>query len=300
MPATLQQLRHLIALDETGSFTAGARAVHRSQAAFSRSVAMLEAEMGAALVDRIGHRNQLSSLGRVVLEHARHVVAEADRLEDAARTAKSRGPGQLRLGLAPTPAALLTLPLLQLAAQDARPYRLQIAPGATGMLVQGLLEHKLDALVVAADSLPPQREIEVEPIARLQAGLLCRPGHPLRRRRSVGPVQLLRYPVACTTLNDALTRAIVARHGPEAHPELLVNLWCEDVLSLLALARSSDTVFMGTLAAGREFVARGELVRLPADIDSAPTEFVLVRLRARSESAWLERLRTTARAFLRD
>ena len=45
----LVQLRHLIALADVGSFTQAARAVNRSQPAFSRSIAALERGLGVAL-----------------------------------------------------------------------------------------------------------------------------------------------------------------------------------------------------------------------------------------------------------
>ncbi|WP_153064333.1 LysR family transcriptional regulator, partial [Acidovorax sp. ST3] len=54
----LSQLAHLVALLETGSFTRAAESLHLSQPAFSRSIQLLEAELGAPLVDRIGKRNE--------------------------------------------------------------------------------------------------------------------------------------------------------------------------------------------------------------------------------------------------
>ena len=52
MSTTIAQLRHFIALADSGSFTRAADSTRRSQAAFSRSIAMLEAHLGAALVER--------------------------------------------------------------------------------------------------------------------------------------------------------------------------------------------------------------------------------------------------------
>ena len=113
--ATITQLRHFIALAESGSFTRGANSTQRSQTAFSRSIAVLEANLGVELIERIGHNNTLTPMGRTVLAHAQQLVAQADELQQVVRYHISGHAGQIRLGLSPTPAALLTQPLLQFA-----------------------------------------------------------------------------------------------------------------------------------------------------------------------------------------
>ncbi|WP_307867184.1 LysR family transcriptional regulator [Variovorax sp. E3] len=63
----LQQLDHLLALAETGSFSRASEKVHLTQPALSRSIQMLEQELGMPLVDRIGKRNELTPFGAMVL-----------------------------------------------------------------------------------------------------------------------------------------------------------------------------------------------------------------------------------------
>ncbi|BEP55090.1 hypothetical protein GmRootV118_23340 [Variovorax sp. V118] len=82
---TLVQLRHLISLAHTGSFSQSAQALHLTQPALSRSVRALEDELGMPLFDRIGRRNELTVFGREVLERARLLVSEAEALRDRGR-----------------------------------------------------------------------------------------------------------------------------------------------------------------------------------------------------------------------
>ena len=51
---TLVQLRHLLSLAQTGSFSKSALALFLTQPALSRSIRALEAELGQPLFDRIG------------------------------------------------------------------------------------------------------------------------------------------------------------------------------------------------------------------------------------------------------
>ena len=68
---TLVQLRHLISLAQTGSFSQSAAALFLTQPALSRSIRALEDELGQPLFDRIGRRSELTPCGRDAVEGAR-------------------------------------------------------------------------------------------------------------------------------------------------------------------------------------------------------------------------------------
>jgi DNA-binding transcriptional LysR family regulator len=78
---TLDQLRVLVTIAETGSFSAAGRRLQRAQSAISQTIATLEDVQGVTLFDRSGHRPRLTEVGRAMLEQARGVLAGADRFE---------------------------------------------------------------------------------------------------------------------------------------------------------------------------------------------------------------------------
>lgn len=79
-PATLDQLRVLLAIIETGSFTAAGRRTHRVQSAVSHAVAAMEAQLGQPLFDRSHRRPVLTPTGEAVLALARDICGRADAL----------------------------------------------------------------------------------------------------------------------------------------------------------------------------------------------------------------------------
>ena len=83
---TLDQLRVLIAVAETGSFSAAARRLGRVQSAVSQAVQTLEDVLGTALFDRNGKTPKLNETGRVILADARHLVRGADTLRARAES----------------------------------------------------------------------------------------------------------------------------------------------------------------------------------------------------------------------
>jgi len=83
---TLDQLRVLVAIAETGSFRAAAGRLQRAQSAISHAVASLEAQLGVLLFDRSGYRPSLTNEGRTLLADARRVLAQTEGLKARARS----------------------------------------------------------------------------------------------------------------------------------------------------------------------------------------------------------------------
>jgi DNA-binding transcriptional LysR family regulator len=83
---TLDQLRILVAVAETGSFSAAARRLGRVQSAVSQSVQSLEATLRVSLFDRSARSPSLTDAGRVLLDDARRLLRGADTLRARAET----------------------------------------------------------------------------------------------------------------------------------------------------------------------------------------------------------------------
>jgi DNA-binding transcriptional LysR family regulator len=275
---TLVQLRHLISLAQTGSFSKSADALFLTQPALSRSIRALEAELGQPLFDRIGRRSELTPFGRDAVERARDMVLAGDDLRDSGRLTGDGQQGLLRIGMGSGPGAMLMTPLLLTMARQRPRLRVEIARAGTDVLVQALRDRSLDALVVDARSLRPAPDLDTQNLHDMRGAFMVRPGHPLAMLGSAPSFDdLLRYPMASTPLSDEVARVLVERYGPRAHPSVCVTLQCEEVASLVDVARRSDTVLLAIQAAAPDLV---ELTLQPEL--AATARFGLVTLRRRT------------------
>jgi DNA-binding transcriptional LysR family regulator len=82
---SLDQLRAFIAAVDEGSFSAGARKLHRAQSAVSELVSNLEAQIGVILFDRSERYPKLTPAGVQLVADARRVVANVDLLKARAK-----------------------------------------------------------------------------------------------------------------------------------------------------------------------------------------------------------------------
>ncbi|MFC1234168.1 LysR family transcriptional regulator [Vibrio sp. F74] len=90
---TREQLRILIAVVETGTFSRAAERVYKSQAAISKAIKGLEEELEIQLFSRNSYRPELSSEGKVLYRKALEVIAQFDQFEEMAK--------ELSLGVEP-------------------------------------------------------------------------------------------------------------------------------------------------------------------------------------------------------
>jgi DNA-binding transcriptional LysR family regulator len=84
----LRQLRYFIAVAEERNFTRAAERLHIAQPPLSRQIQLLEAEIGAELIDRTARPLKLTAIGRLVYEQAAQLTRRAEDLRDMVRHAR--------------------------------------------------------------------------------------------------------------------------------------------------------------------------------------------------------------------
>ena len=292
---TLVQLKHFIELARIGSFSRAAHQLHLTQPALSRSIKALEDELGQAVFDRVGRQIELTPFGQQIMWRAHGLVDEAQELRISAKKLQQGEIGNLRIGLGSGPGAMLMTPLLMFMATEHPKAHLDISRGSTALLVQALRERQLDALVLDIRSLKPSADLKVEVLQEMKGSFMCRKAHPLAKRKKVPFAALRDFPIASTPLSDEVARILMERYGPEAHPDTLVNLRCEEISSLLDVARTSDAVVLAIRQAAPDLV---EVPVVPAL--NAKARFGLVTMAARSEAPFLGKLREMMRDILTD
>ena len=292
---TLVQLKHLIELASSGSFSQSAHKLHLTQPALSRSIKALEDELGQPLFDRVGRRNELTAFGAQIVQRARALVDEANELRRTGQLLKSGELGQLRVGMGSGPGAMLMTPLLMVMAHEHPQAHINISRGSTSLLVQALRDRLLDALILDIRSLQPAADLKIEALKEMQGAFMCSTTHPLAKKRSVPFDMLRQYPIASTPLSDEVARILMERFGAQAHPDQLVNLRCEEISSLLDVARSSNAIVLAIRASAPDLV---ELPVTPAL--NAKARFGLVTIATRTEPPLLSKVRALMHEVMKD
>ena len=297
----IKHLEHLLALADTGSFSRAAEKLFITQSALSRSIQSLEEELGGQVLDRIGKRNELTTLGLDVVSRARHIVRDVSELRHSARLLQQGGIGVISVGLGSGPAALLMTPLMIEGATQHPGLRVSVTQGPVELQVQRLRSRQLDAMVVDMRRVIPAADLNIESLVEMRAGFVARASHPLAKKKSVSLADVLRYPVASSPLSDEVARLMVDLYGPQANPSELISLRCDDISSLIETVARTDAIFLGVLAASREGLHAGTLVELPLKPRlQASARFAYVTLAGRTEAPVMTLFRRFVKEHLHD
>lgn len=278
----LQQVRHFVALANSGSFTRAAEQCRLTQPALSRSIAQLETELGMQLVDRIGRHAELTPFGLTILEYANVLLFDVDELARVAKQQREGSAGRIRIGLGSTPSSLLTAPLIRRFSK-ARPYpHVTFTRGSIEAQLQALKERTLDVIIVEVTAVAATPDLHIEGLPLLRTGFLARKDHPLTTKSTVAFADMKAWPLATTFWSEAQVRVFTSIYGSHSHHCESVTINSDGIEVLLETAETTNLIYYGVLAPAATALEEGSLIELPISLKPAPAQFSIIRLDGRS------------------
>lgn len=177
----LRQLRYFVRVVELGSMSRAAVDLGVVQSALSQQITRLESELSTRLLQRSPQGVTPTDAGVAFMQQAQLALRHT---EEAARAAQlQRLSGSVSVGLAPTTAGVLALPLMQAVRERYPDVRLHMVESLSGHLSSMLNSRQLD-LAVLFDT-DPGRRWSVTPLVEEKLYLIRsrRPGtKPLPKR----------------------------------------------------------------------------------------------------------------------
>jgi DNA-binding transcriptional LysR family regulator len=202
---SLDQLRAFIAAVDEGSFSAGARKLHRAQSAVSELVSNLEAQLGVTLFNRSERYPKLTPAGIQLLADARGVVANVDLLKARAKGISSGLESELS-------AVVDVLFPIEAIAESAKEFRdrfprtpLRLYVEALGGAYQPVLDGRCSLGVVGSLPIAPD-SMTLERLQGLPMIMVAAREHPLALFRGVIPkTELVKHVQLVLTDRSELT-----------------------------------------------------------------------------------------------
>ncbi len=148
-PPTIKQLRYLIALSQTLSFTKAAEICFVGQSTLSAGLKELEDGLGVQLVERDKHSVSMTPTGLGVVERAQRLIAQADDLADFAHGSAGAMTGVVKLGVIPTIAPFVLPSLLPKMRESFPELKVALREDLSANLIDKLNRHELDFALIA-------------------------------------------------------------------------------------------------------------------------------------------------------
>jgi DNA-binding transcriptional LysR family regulator len=174
-------LKTFVEVHRQGGFSAAARTLHRTQPAISRRLALLEAELGAPLFERMAGGIALSQAGRVLLPHAERVLAAIQDADSAVRALGREAAGPVSLAVVGTLAGLPLSRVLKRFATEHPGVDLRLATARSAEVSE--MVRLGEFLFGLRYDRPASADLDHVLLGSEPLRIVCAPEHPLAGRR---------------------------------------------------------------------------------------------------------------------
>ena len=177
---SLQQLRALAAVAESGSFTLAAESLQLTQPAISHLIKRMEIELGQPLVVR-GRRIRMTNAGEMMVDTAVRALRLIDESVEACRSQSQLREGRVVLAVGHLTAGALLPPLLSRFSQQHPSLATELLDSTAEQMISRILSQEAD-LGFGSDIGQKHSELATEPLFTERMSLFVRDDHPLAQR----------------------------------------------------------------------------------------------------------------------
>jgi len=238
----LNQLRDVLAVSEAGSLRAAARHLGVAQPALTRSINLLERELGAALFERQARGMRLTTIGEHFVRRANAVRSELRRAREEIEQLRGDTRGSVAVCMSSVPhIALLPYAMGPFRARFPQ-IHLDVMEGVFPMVESALREGTLDCYVGPLRGEPDVEDLVAEKLFENTRVILGRKNHPLAKARS------LKELVGAEWVTTSITRRAEDELVPMFHqyglPEPRIVMQVHSALTSIVAVTSSDMLMM--------------------------------------------------------
>ncbi len=277
----LRRLRVLLELEQRGTVSAVATALHLTPSAVSQQLSALAKELGVTLTEPNGRRLRLTGAARVVLEHARQISDQVEAMYAGLAAWREGAAGEVCISGFATTLAPLILPAAGLLRQRRPQLRTLLSevdpPESYDLLAQG----RTDIVVAAESAQVPVLDRRLHKVTLLEEvfDVALPTGHALTGAPSIRLDDLAKEPWIFATVGmcQEIPLAACARAGFTPQAAHAIGDW---EATFAAVAQGLGISLVPRLA--RPFARDGVVVRPFAD---APARRIFAAVRAGQEHA---------------
>ena len=214
----IRQLRYFVRIVELGSFSKAAKELYVAQPALSTQITNLEAELGTQLLSRSVRGVSATDAGKSLYLYAQSILRQIEMLKEEVSSQSDQPKGPVVIGLPPSVANVLAVPLIQQIRQDFPQIQLKIVESlsghledlvSTGKIEMGLLFH--DEEPAKERSRATDRAVGRVAIVKEELFLFTPPNHSVTEETPISAAEIAEMDLFLPGPSN-ITRQIIERH----------------------------------------------------------------------------------------
>lgn len=235
MSVNLHLYKHFIALAEELHYGRAAERLHIVQPALTRSIHVLEEEIGVSLIERTSRRVALTPAGAAFLVSARGAVAQFEEAIHSARRVGSGEGARLRIGFGSAAMFRIFPDALKLFYERHREAECLVTEGVPEQLLIALGNHQMDLVVIHKEYVPGP-PVQSRPLYSTGLVAVVPADWPVAQRTKIHLHDLKDYPfiffpAEASPMNYTVIMSVANRCG--LNPK--ISLYAQGVTAMLSL-----------------------------------------------------------------
>ncbi len=188
----IRQLKQFVSIAETGSISRSAKEQNISQPALTRSVKNLEEDLDVELIERRSNGVFLTDYGEHLLQYARCIVNDSERVRREIRAMKSGVRGNISIGVGPSFSAGFLSATLERLFKKGADLDVHLVEGFVEDLCAELRNGSLDAVLSLFPEKFDSSDLAFTRLCEVESVLAAGAKHRLARVKNVSRAQLAR------------------------------------------------------------------------------------------------------------
>ena len=247
---TLRQIRHFIAVAETGSISAAAQAVFISQSTLTLAVQQLEEEIGVRLFDRHAKGMSLTHQGHQFLRQSHLILATINNAKRSLQQSTDQVAGNLTIGVSSLVAGYYLADLITRFQRAFPNVQTRVVEDERSYIEHLLVNGEIDIGVLILSNLEDRHALQTEVLTHSPHRLWLPPRHPLLEHDSI-------------SLGDVVSEPLIQLHADE------MDLHTQRIWTRAGLT-PNVTLRTASVEAVRSLVAAGLGISIQPDMTYRP------------------------------
>ncbi|MCY0149250.1 LysR family transcriptional regulator [Hoeflea sp. G2-23] len=285
----LRQLGYFVAIADTGTISSAAARIGISQPSLSEMLARMENQLEVKLVVRRVRGTQLTDAGLALAKFSRDILRSVDLALDEVRHIGGEARGPVAIGLPPSVALLLSVPLAETVWADLPLVKLRIVESMSGYVLEWIENEHIDFGVVYQGL--DVGHLDSQPLLSEELFLVTAPDNWPNAERidgcAVEPIEfekLAELPLVIPSRQHGL-REVIERYARAHNLTLNIVMEIDALRHIVAMVSRASAYTILSHAAVMDEVARGELILVPVAKPVMKRTASIVRKRGRPITA---------------
>lgn len=228
-------LQYFVLVAKFENMSRAAECLHITQPALSKSISLLEKNLGVALFDRNGRTIKLNRYGRFFLERAESMLKEYDMAKEGLLNLVSPAQGVVSIGFMHT-LGLEVIPQLMAAVQKVYPQmKIQLTQSNSSTIMSKLEVGELDLCLIS--SFETDKDLVWEKLWEEELFLIVPENHPLANAKQVNLKDFANEPFISIKKGNTLRKSVDDLYKQEGF-QLNVGFEGEEVHTITGLVES--------------------------------------------------------------